>query len=231
MSNKIKITLKILVVIIVAMVIVFGIYRRKYLAQAIPVYIQYLEQRSKWEEVNSGTYMYIDFPSQNYKFIQNNKLVKAYRAWSGWQLKGIISKEEFIRRYHILNEELTLDDRFDDIRAILWEKLWDKTPFRSSNKSDDYSITINYNKKYGYPIHISYIYNGKEFNIHGNNWGVSSARLTMFPKNTEYTDKLLKKLIEKYKKYYRKPFPDLEIIEEVGGSTIKGGVFEEIKAP
>lgn len=233
MLNKIKLILKILVFIIVTVVILFGIYRREYLAQAIPVYVQYLEQRSKWEEVNTGTYVYIDSVSKYYKFIQNNKLVKAFRFGMANQLKYIIGKEDFIQRslwgISRTDKEIILDARFDDIRTNLWEKLWDKTPFRYSNKSDDYSITIGYNKKYGFPMEIYYFYHGKYKSVHGYDWGVASTRLTMFPKNTKYTDKLLKKLLEKYGKYHRKPIPDVKGIEKVGGDIIKGVVFEEIE--
>ena len=237
MLNKIKKFFKILIVIIVIIVILFGIYRREYLVQAIPVYIQYLEQRSKWEKVNTGTYVYIELDSKYYKFIQNNKLVKAFRIGNGKKLQQLIGKEAFIRRLLFgisrMDKELILDARldarFDAIPTNLWEKLWDKTPFRFLHKSDDYSMTIFYNKKYGYPIMISHAYYNKYKHIHENSWNVINTRLTMFPKNTKYTDKLLKKLLEKYAKYYRKLLPDVETIEEVGGDITKGKIVQEIE--
>ena len=63
----------------VLVMILFGSYRREYLSQAIPVYMQYLEQRDKWEHVNTGTYAYYSPPLNRYFFIKNNTLVKIMR--------------------------------------------------------------------------------------------------------------------------------------------------------
>jgi len=226
--GKLKTLLKVCMLGVALLMILFGIYRREYLVQAIPVYMQYLKQRSKWEKVNTGTYAYI-YLGMRYKFygfVSDNKLNKVYIVCNGADLKYMINKENFKRYFTFLGQrkinDFIIDGRFDEIASLLWEKLWDKTPFQYGSKSHDYSVTIIYNEQYGYPMLISYIYSGKAKSVGGDDGSIASLRLMMFPEDTIYTNVLLKKILNKYHLYCRTDiFPKVDMIEEVGGNIVK----------
>jgi len=229
--DKLKFILKLGAILLILSIVLFGFYRREYLAQAIPVYVQYLKQKSKWKKVNTGTYAYIYLGEQYkfYGFVFNNKLNKVFRVGNGADLKYMINKENFKRYFTFLGQrkinDFIIHSRFYEIASLLWEKLWDKTPFQYGSKSHDYSVSITYNKKYGYPMLISYVYNGKAKSIGGDDWGIASLRLVMFPKDTIYTNTLLKKILNEYHSYYRSNiFPNIENSEKVGGDIVKGAV-------
>jgi hypothetical protein len=140
----------------------------------------------------------------------------------------MIKKENFERYFTFLGQrkinDFIIDGRFDKIASLLWEKLWDKTPFQYASKSDEYSVTIIYNKQYGYPMLISYVYNGKAKSVgEDDDWSIASLRLMMLPKDAIYSNVLLKKILNKYHLYCRTDiFPKIEKLENVGGDIVKG---------
>jgi len=194
--------------------------------------MQYLEQRSKWEHVKTSNYVYISYHSSYppavlcFAFQGSIKRYKIFE--SNFDLNSIADENQ-TNKYLKNNEaQRRITKLFDEIYALLWEKLWDKTPFQFTSRNHDYSITIIYNKKYSYPMQISYTYNGKYKSIgEGDDWSIMSLRLTMLPEDIVYTDKILKKLLVKYKKYNKKIYPDIDVVEEVGGNIVESRVIQE----
>ncbi|MCF6245334.1 MAG: hypothetical protein L3J43_09890 [Sulfurovum sp.] len=260
MIGKIKTLFKVFVVSIVMVLILFGIYRREYISQAIPVYMQYLEQKEKWEEINTGTYVYFDLAQRKYLFIKNNKLVKLMQYGLPWEPKHVKDLEHSYL-YSRANKdrelpcflekkEYLIEKKFNAVkRLILLEKLLDTYAsltacssslslfeimhfmtkiFMNENRYDKYAYEIAYNNYYGYPISVS---NNKII------LGMKSPfrilyieDLLIFPEETEYTDKVLKKVLDyygsrdRYKSNHNSlPVPVLNI---VGDNLIKSGIFD-----
>lgn len=223
MLSKVKI-------IIISILIIgglFGIYSKEYLSQAIPVYIQYLEQRHKWEQINTGTYVYFHNRAlvSHYFFIKENELQETLRYGSSYKKEDIKDKKYFysagdsFRQRFINTKSYLIDAQFDEIKKILWDKLW--------NSTKEYNLDIIYDKKYGYPIRISENYLGNKiiFGFVNDNLKLS-LHLQMFSEDIEYNDKLLMKLLDEYKQYSQKPFSDGKMIEEVGGDIVRGFILE-----
>ncbi len=237
--GKVKTLFKVFIVSIIVLVILFGIYRREYISQAIPVYMQYLEQRAKWENINTGTYTYLLAIMQrgNYLFIENNKLVKMEIHGNGFKLKQLLGEEKLKGRleheWWLREKKSLIDARFDTIKSILLEKLWKKIVYWKN--TDQFTYKIGYDFQYGYPrvliadrennkdkysIHISYPYT--QFVV---------SDLLMLPKDTKFTDELLKKVLKKYESSYMKRrhsdvVKDVEMLDEVGGDIIKSAIFK-----
>jgi hypothetical protein len=215
--------------VVLVAVISFGIYRKDYLIQAIPVYMQYLECRSLWEEKSTGSYVYLNMWDKHYYFIKNNKLVKMFKYGNGYEVEYIDdisnTKESFIwmSNRFIEDQKYLFEANFDEIRAILWEKLWDYTPFQFRTFSHNYSIDIIYHNDYGFPMKISYI--DKDNPNEG--WSKFFLHFHNFSGEAIYAFDLLQKYLDEYRSKYHNLFPEGKMINKVGGDIIKSMIFEE----
>ena len=137
MLDKIKTLLKVFVASMVMILILFGIYRREYISQAIPVYMQHLEQRAKWEEINTGTYIYFNLPLRTYFFIKNNTLVKLMSYGNPREPKHVEDleysylfnrvKRDTELRCFFEKKEYLIEKKFNAVRQlILLDKMLDK---------------------------------------------------------------------------------------------------------
>lgn len=249
--------------------ILFGIYRKEYLSQAIPVYMQYLEQRDKWEHVNTGTYAYYSPPLNRYFFIKNNTLVKIMRYGNHWKtqyvknlknsyLFKIIDYDNEVRCFFDKKEYL-IEKKLDAVkRLILFDKMFNgfaslrecfsSTPLDSihylirmltEEDYDKYRYKIAYNNHYAYPLtvfkerinHKDNIVLGVKSPYYG--WHIED--LIMLPKGTEYTEKVLKRVLDHFLKQERLKInhttPKIEVIDIVGGNLIKSGIFKPYEMP
>ena len=156
-SKKLKILLKVFLSIIVILMLLFGFYRKEYLAQAIPIYVQYLKQKSKWKKVNTGTYAYLDFSLNTIFFIKDNKLVKVFRYGNAWESKYVKSvsnsylynraKTDKDLQCFFNKKEYLIDKKFDAIeRLILRDKMLERyasfTDCFNSLEFDDFGYSI-----------------------------------------------------------------------------------------
>ena len=224
---------KILAIGALIVAILFGIYRRAYLAQAIPVYLQYLEQRKKWEKTSTGTFSYIyhdNLLGSKILFVHDNTPVKITPFRDAYTLDRVFSTEgllDIASRHPIYSlDYFLIESRFDDIRTSLFKKLWDNTPFQDRQESHMYSIKILYDSVYGYPMIVDKIYNGKNIILGQSITPILSVRLKMLPKQMRYSDELLKKLLQEYQTYDNKIFPDGNVRSERGGNIVSGAIFE-----
>lgn len=241
MFSKLKKILKWLLWLVIVTIILFGIYRREYLSQAIPVYMQYLEQRSKWEKVNTGTYVlrYSDTCLLSaYYFIRSNRVVYLLRDGNPFNGKYLI-KSEWIKRYirggfcsgfRDVNDIL-IEKRFDEVLSVLWLKLWDKTIFEQ--KGLHYPVEIGYDKRYGYPRGIVVkgggyegcilIDDGKPYLKFYNSIQLLSQKENIFSdENIQFT---LDKLREKHDK--EKHNIHFKQVNMVGGEEMKSFLIQE----
>jgi hypothetical protein len=204
--------------------------------------MQYLEQKSKWERENTGNYVYLQFHNGGvYYFIKENDFVYSLRFGNAYSLESLKSKNDWNDFGYIrfgLEKDYLIESRFEEIQSILWEKLWDGTPLQRYNKSEQYSIEIVYNQKYGYPMMISHILHDKQGKpipsssascMLDTSWHTSSIRLKMLPKDLQYDKEILQNILNEIKKYYKKAYPDVELVEKVGGGSIEGRVLCVIK--
>ena len=249
--------------------ILFGIYRREYLSQAIPVYMQYLEQRDKWEHVNTGTYAYYSPPLNRYFFIKNNTLVKIMRYGNPLKTQYIknLKNSYFFKimgrdneaRCFFDKKEYLIDKKFDAVkRLILFDKMFDgfaslrecfsSTPLDSihylirmltEEDYDKYKYKIAYNNRYGHPLtvfderinHKDKIVLGVKSPYYG--WYIED--FIMLPKGTEYTEKVLRHVLDYFSKQERlrnkHTTPKVEVIDIVGGDLIKSVIFKSYEMP
>ena len=214
-------------------VILFGIYRREYLSQAIPVYMQYLEQRDKWEHKNTGNYVYLHVGSvikAQYFVIKDNKLYRYFYYGNPRELKWLAKPTKFSQPSLFMKRKLYLIDRkFDIIKDIFIKKLFDRFPWKS-NQIDRYSYAILYDKENGYPkelfvnrennkdkIVLGFIDSYTEF---------LANDLIMLPKNFKFTQKEMTKIMKKYKHHKKDVFyKDSNIVEKKGGDLIKSAIY------
>ena len=237
MLDKIKTLFKVLVLSIMIVLILFGIYSREYISQVIPVYMQYLEQRAKWESLNTRTYAFlIGLGRAYYLFVENNKLVKMEVYGNGFKLKNLWEEED-IKEYlshnwSLREKEYLIDARFDTIKYILWEKLWENILYWKN--TDRFTYKIGYDFEYAYPriliadrennkdkhaLHITYPY--AKFVV---------SELVMLPKGQKFTDQVLEDILKKYEASYFKRrhsdiVKDVKMIDEVGGDMIKSAIL------
>jgi hypothetical protein len=140
LAKKLKAFLKVFLLGAVLMIVLFGIYRREYLAQAIPVYMQYQKQRSKWEKGNTGTYAYLDRSLNTVFFIEDNNLVKVFtygKAWESKYVKNVSNsylysraKTDKILQCFFDKKEYLIDKKFDAINhLILRDKMLERYAF------------------------------------------------------------------------------------------------------
>lgn len=266
MLGKIKFLFKVFIASIVIVLILFGIYRREYISQAIPVYMQYLEQKEKWEEISTGTYVYYNPPLRTYFFIKNNTLVKLMQYGLPWEPEHVENlensylfnkaKERREIRCFFEKKEYLIEKKFDAVkRLILIEKLLDKYApltecyfslslleimnymgkiFMQENRYDKYAYEIAYNNHNGHPILV-----GKKRMDHKDNivLGVPSPfrilyikDLLMFPEETEYTYKVLKKVLDYYGSRDRHKRNQnsltVPVLNIVGGNLIKSAILD-----
>jgi hypothetical protein len=258
--DKIKTLFKVFILGILMVLILFGIYRREYISQAIPVYMQHLEQKEKWEEINTGTYVYYNPPLYTYFFIKNNKLVKLMRyglPWDPEHVKNLENsylfnkaKERSEIRCFFEKKEYLIEKKFDSVeRLILIEKLLDTYAsltacsfslslfkimhfmaknFIKENGYNEVAYKIAYNSHYGYPMSVA----DNEIVL-----GVMPPvnvlyieDLLMFPEETEYTDKVLKKVLDYYGSRDRcksnQNCLTVPVLNIVGGNLIKSAIFD-----
>ena len=251
MLGKLKVLLKIVAAFIVLAVILFGIYRREYLSQAIPVYMQYLEQRDKWEHLNTGTYAYYSPLLNTYYFIKNNTIDRIMLYGNPYEPRFVkkfedshfykIAKESKRVGCYFKNKEYLIEKRFDAIsRLILIEELtggyasYTKCNFRFTIKyfyrRIDSSYRIGYNALYGYPIEL---YNSKSKYLPSE--PIFVRHLVMLPEGTEYTKKVLNRVLSYFIKQERLKNnhtpPKFKLIDIVGGNLIKSAIFKSYKVP
>ena len=236
--------MKIVIALVLLAVILFGIYRREYLSQAIPVYMQYSQMKQKWETKNSGTYavFYGDTCLRSsYYFIEDNRLKYLFRnvtpPESKYLIKGdkildYISHGAFCTGFKN-SKKILIEARFDEIFLILWAKLWDKTPLE--DKRLQYPIEIGYDSIYGYPTGVL---------IHGGGYDgcikmgkgkpyfkFTNFELKMFEKYTEFSEKIIDKILTNshYISYvYKKNNDKFENNDIVGGNIIKSSVIKKL---
>ena len=243
MLSKFKILFKVAIATIIIFILLFGFYRREYISQAIPVYIQYLKMKQKWKAKNSGNYVvfYGDRCLQpSYYFIKDNRLVYilsgGYPPQYKYLIKGdkilkYISQGAFCRGYKN-SKKLLIEERFNDIVTILWDKLWDKTPFEK--KGLQYPIEIGYDIEYGYPRGILIKgggYNGCIKIEEGKPYfKFLNEVLQIFKKNNTLSEKNIKTVLKSpifstdKKDNYR-----YEKKDTVGGNIIKSYLIELVK--
>lgn|GEM_PF-1881456 len=237
--------LKTITVIAITTIILFGVYRREYINQAIPVYLQYLKQKIKWQINSTGNYVYFFYDwhiSENVFFVDYDKAIKVFRIGQDYRVKFIGGEDRVSEYEKIIFDGLSkkkdnyflIDKRFDEISTILWKKLWD---FNDYNR---YRYEIGYDDKYGYPIVILV---DRENNKHLFSLGEHFPSfnffiydLKMLPKNTMYSEKVLTKLLQwvEERDLHRRQKPtqennsskDESIVKEVGGDLIKGMVIK-----
>ncbi len=238
MLGKIKTLFKVFIASIVVIVILFGIYRREYLSQAIPVYMQYLEQRAKWEKMNTGTYAYLLVIRQrgHYLFIENNKPLKMGAHDGSYDLKYLYDEKKtksFLKHNYLYKgKKYLIDARFDIVKHMIWEKLW--IDVLSGKNADRFTYKIGYDFEYAYPriliadrennkdkytLHITYPYT--KFVV---------FELLMLPKGQKFTNQILEDILKKYKASYIKRHhsdivEDVKMIDAVGGDMIKSAIL------
>ena len=247
---------------IVVLVILFGIYRREYISQAIPVYMQHLEQKEKWEEINTGTYVYYNLPLRTYFFIKNNKLVKLMQHGLPWDPKYVENLENSYlfnkakERSELLcffeKKEYLIEKKFDAVkRLILIEKLLDTYAslttcsfslslfeimhfmaknFIKENGYDKYAYEIAYNNHYGYPISVSRNYKYHTLGRPPPIGMLYIEDLLILPEETEYTDEVLKKVLDYYgsrdrDKSNQNSLP-VRVLNIVGDNLIKSAILD-----
>jgi len=242
--GKLKTFLKVCLFGVVVLMVLFGIYRREYLAQAIPVYMQYLEQRSKWEKVNTGTYAFFygnECLRPAYYFVENNTLKSIFRTGLPVKLKYLMQGKEVLKYISHGSfctgfkdpKKILVEKRFDEILWILWYKLWDNTPFKKVDLQ--YPIEIGYDYKYGYP---------KGMIIHGGGhigcirigegepyFKFTISELKMFNSNHAISSEAIKKVLKnsKYIPYHHNQYNDkYEQIDIVGGSIIESHLIKKL---
>lgn len=247
MLDKIKVLFKVFVASIVILVILFAIYRREYLSQAIPVYMEYLEQKHKWDKMNTGTYVYFSPTMSTYYFIKNNNLSKLMRYGNPYEPKSAKdlnqsfiwnrAKEDKHMSCYFKNKEYLIEKRFDAIwRLILIERLTDKyasmTKFNFHfsfsdlfRKNNDDSYEIGYNKKYAYPMMVY-----SKSTIYLPQKPSHIQNLIMLPQRTQYTNKVLKQILDYYGHKYsmldNHYVSKMHIVSTVGGNLIKSAILD-----
>ncbi len=230
MLDKLIKLLKIIIVSVIISVMLFGIYNKEYLTQAIPIYLQYLEQKQKWQEVNTKMYVYVSYrtlyPPAVLLFVSQGNITRYKIYETDFKLSSIASEHQTDKYLERTQTSINIDNLFIEINHLILQKLWDTIPFRSRSKSNDYRIEIIYNKEYGYPMMISTIYNEKSKSLYDNLWAIGSTQLKLLPKNTKYTNSRLKELLDLYSNKSN-IYPKGKVIEEVGGDMIKGKIFQE----
>ena len=244
MLGKLKVLLKIVAAFIVLAVILFGIYRREYLSQAIPVYMQYLQMKHKWKTNNSGTYAFIYGDRclpLSYYFIEDNRLKYIFRNGnlpeSKYLIKGdkildYISHGAFCTGFRN-PKKILMEARFDEILLILWSKLWDKTSFE--NKNLQYPIEIGYDSVYGYPKGILIGGGGYEGCIRTGEgkpyFKFINFGLIMYKKHTVFSEKDIDKTLSnlQYISYaYKNNNDTFKKKNIVGGNIIKGYIIKKM---
>jgi len=240
----IKKLLKTIILIVIAIIIFFGIYRREYIVQAVPVYLQYLEQKIKWHRNSTDNYVYFFHDKcflDHVLFINQDKLSYTFRNGNPHSLEFIADKErmtQYIQNRFCYSDQkrdyFLIDKLFDKIPTILWNKLWD------FNDYSRYRYEIGYDEQYGYPIGILV---DRENNKHIVSIGTHFPSFHFFiydlkilPKDTVYSDKVLTKLLAwiEERNLLRNQEPiqesnsskDASIVEEVGGNLIKGMIIK-----
>ena len=236
--------------LVVAIIILFGIYRREYLSQAIPVYMQYLEQRSKWERVNTGTYAYYSPTLYTYYFIKDNKLAKIMRYGYPYDVKFVRDfnqsiyykrkKESKDIECFFNNKEYLIDKRFDAVRRLVLVEgmVGDYASLTRCRFNfdfhdfvrtidDKYSYIIGYNARYGYPMEIldiksKYLSYAPHF----------VQDFVMLPAKTDFTPKVLKEILKYFQKQYRmrhnNKMTTIKAINIKGGNLIKSAILKPV---
>jgi hypothetical protein len=215
-------------------VILLGVYRREYISQVIPVYMQYQEQKSKWDKLNTGTYVYFSPTMFTYYFIKNNNLIKLMRRGNPYEPKFVKdlnqsyiwnrAKESKYMSCYFKNNEYLIEKLTGNYASLT------KCDFHFSfsdlfhrNNYDSYEI--GYNQKYGYPMMVDnkskFFFSSKPSNI---------KDLIILPQGTQYTNKVLKQILDYYGHKYsmldKYKIPKIPVISIVGGNLIKSGVFD-----
>ena len=239
MLGKLKVLLKIVIALVLLAVILFGIYRREYLSQAIPVYMQYLEQRDKWEHINTGNYVFLyagDGMRMQYFIIKNNELYRYFLYGNPKELKFLAKPTKYSHLSWFMKKKgYRIKVKFNMIQDSLIEKLFDTLPWKD-NRQDRYIYTIAYDREYGYPKMLKI---DRENNKEKITLGISFPyvefvvdELIVLPQDFKFTKQEMEGIMKRYE-FSRKDifFNDSKIIEKRGGNLIQSGIFKPYKMP
>ena len=149
MLGKLKTFLKWLLLLGITIIVIFGIYRREYLSQAIPVYMQYLEQKEKWENINTGNYVYIFYQSTQppaiLLFVAEGNTVRYKIFETDFELNSIANKYQTDKYLEITKTPINIDELFEIINHLILENVWESLLSIEGAKSSYKYITISYN--------------------------------------------------------------------------------------
>lgn len=150
------------------------------------MYMSCLFQKSKWIFRNTGTYTYV---SNGYLwFIKNHEPVKYGHFENFPNIKNIDSDIDIVSYYSI-------DNMFNNIENFLWSKSFSINP-------PDTNIDVVYDNYYGYPKSIVYMEPmGKV--VLGESTNEYVAYLMMYPKDTLYTNEVVKGILKEYEFFSR----------------------------
>jgi len=228
--------------------IVFIWQKRAYLQQLIPVVIQLIQQQYKWNQENTGTYVYkyrdnyasyLDRRLSPYLlFIKDKKVQRAMHIGNGYDLEYLGNRKQietfYLEDYNKNRDSYYLiDERFNKI----WSALWDNS----------FSFYVGYDEQYAYPKVLEWVWEDpveyqKTITLDSDNsCGILSLELRMFDKDTEFNDAFLKKVLKEYKEQHykdlkcrREPKECSELnqtippLEVVGGDILRGVVLKSI---
>jgi len=237
---------KILKIVLLLLLILFTLFlwkKRVYLQQVIPIVGQLIEQQYRWNQNNTGTYVYRYMSNINIfggaerfnhclLFIKDEKIQRVIQLGE-YDLKYVANREVIESIY--LNDleshhdsYYLIDASFNDIWLALWE--------------ENFSLSIEYDEVYGYVKGVYWVFeNPIEYNSKITLDGINelwrgATELKMLASNTQFTDEVLTEILEEYKKRdiqmmkCRRFNECLDVntteilIEKVGGDRVRGVV-------
>lgn len=201
--------------------------------------MQYLEQRSKWERVNTGNYVYLSADKEmllKYIIINNNKLYRYILEGNPKEVKYLLDPSKKTPsttfQMYMRKKQYRIGTKFDMIKKVLIKKLFDKWPWNDNNYNR-YTYTIAYDSEYGYPKMLGIDKKNNENTIIlGVSYPYSEFivdKLIVLPKNTKFTEQNMEDMIMRYKPLKNDVFfQDLKVINKKGGNLIKSGIFKSV---
>jgi len=166
-----------------------------------------------WKKINTGTYTYICQPNtffgRNTKailFVKNNVIVQrvilpSHRSedFTLYQTLHLVvdgKENKFLKNRRdraILRAHLNcnIDEMFNDILSGYFEK----------SRYDNFEIYVKYDTNYSFisTLIVKKIPNKKYYSKHSRSWSRYLSSMLMLPKNTQFTDDIVKRILNKYK--------------------------------
>jgi hypothetical protein len=170
------------------------------------------QQYEKWKKINTGTYTYICRPNTFFGrnieailFVKNNIIVKR-----------IVLPHDSSKKFPLYKTLHLVDSRDNEFtktrryRAILRGHLnchIDKVfvdilgNFFNSSQYVNFEVDLKYNTKYSFISNLSVkrIPNTRYLSSHSHSWSVNLYGMLMLPKNTQFTDDIVQKILNQYK--------------------------------